>query len=174
MKKRYGLLLFIAAICIIVFGCVVLVTNRQDAATQAKQIVLNDQAGTNVETDVLKLRAYAASHMKVNVAFTLTGSYNRAVAAAKTVPGNAAMYAAAQASCDKPGVDSVRQSQCVAAYVAANGGSVPAAVMPDITKYQYQFIGPAWSFDLAGIAFMVGALLGIFAIGSVVHRAVTK
>lgn len=175
MKKRYGLLLFIVAMLIALAGSILLVRNRQSAANQAKQIIVSDQAGTNVETDLLKLKVFAASHMKVNVEFTLTGSYNRAVEAAKAEANKTnATYAAAQASCDKKGVDSIRQSQCVAAYIAANPSPVATPKLPDAAKYQYHYIGPAWSFDLAGLLFILGTALGLFAIASVVHRAVTK
>lgn len=175
MKKRYGLLLFIVAMVITLGGCMLLVSNRQNAADQAKQIIIRDQAGTNVETDMLKLKTYAASHMKVNVEFVLTGSYNRAVAEAKAQASSSnAMYGAAQASCDRRGVDSVRQSQCVAAYIAAQGGSAPNIKLPDVAKYTYHYIGPNWSFDLAGLVIILGVALGIFAIISIVHRAVTK
>lgn len=175
MKKRYGLLLFIAAMGVLLFGAMLLVDNRQNAAEQAKQIIIKDQAGTNVETDLIKLKVFAASHMKVNVTFVLSGSYDRAVAAAKAKANTSnAMYAAAQASCDKQGVDSIRQSQCVAAYIAANGSAAPEVKLPDIATYTYAYAGPAWTFDLAGIMFIVGFVLAIFAIFSVIHRAVTK
>ena len=157
------------------FASTLLVQNRQNAADQAKQIVLRDQTGANVETDLIKLRVYAASHMKVNVKFVLKGSYDRAVTAAKAKSTTSnAMYAAAQASCDKKGVDSIRQSQCVAAYIAAHPSEAPQVKLPDIATYTYQYIGPAWSFDAAGLMFIVATLLGIFAIASIVHRAVTK
>lgn len=175
MKKRYGLLLFIVAMCVFLFGCMLLVGNRQDAANQAKQIVASDQAGTNVETDLIKLKVYAASHMKVNVQFILTGSYNRAVAAAKAEASKSnAGYAAAQASCDKKGVDSIRQSQCVAAYLAANPTPMATPKLPDVANYTYHYIGPTWSFDLAGLMLLLGAVLAVGAVISVVHRAVTK
>lgn len=175
MKKRYGLLLFIAAMGLMLFGAMLLVDNRQAAADQAKQIILQDQAGTNVDTELIKLRVFTASHMKVNVKLVLTGSYNRAVAAAKAQSSSSsAMYAAAQASCDKRGVDSIRQSQCVAAYIAANGSSAPEVKLPDVAKYTYHYIGPSWSFDMAGIVLITGFVLAIFATFSVIHRAVTK
>lgn len=175
MKKRYGLLLFIAAMSIFLFGCMLLVTNRQDAATQAKQIVASDQVGTNVDTDIIKLKLFATSHMKVNVQFVLTGSYDRAVAAAKAKASKTNVsYAAAQAACDKKGVDSIRQSQCVSTYLAAHPAPVVTPKMPDAAIYTYHIIGPAWSFDLAGLMLLFGALVAVVAIISVVHRAVTK
>lgn len=175
MKKRYGLLLFIAAMCVLLFGCMVLVDNRQEAANQAKQIVTKDQLGTNVETDLIKLKVYAASHMKVNVKLVLAGSYDRAVAAAKAEAAKSnAGYATAQAACDKKGVDSIRQSQCVAAYLAANPTPMAAPKMPNVANYTYQYVGPAWSFDAAGLVLLAGMVLAIFSIASVVHRAVTK
>lgn len=175
MKKRYGLALFITAMAIILAGCMMLVNNRQAAANQAKQIVVADQAGTNVETDLLKLKTYVASHMKTNVEFTLTGSYQREVEAIKTQANSSnAMYAAAQASCDKRGVDSIRQSQCVAQYIAANGGPTAEVKLPDVAKYTYHYVGPSWSFDLAGMAILIGAVGGVAAVVMVVHRVVTK
>jgi hypothetical protein len=176
MKKRYGLLLFITAMGLMLFGTMLMVDNRQAAANQAKQIVLDDQAGKNVETDLIKLRVYVASHMKTNVKFVLTGSYDRALAAAKAQSSaSSAVYAAAQASCDKRGVDSIRQSQCVAAYIAANSsGTATDVKLPDIAKYTYHYVGPAWSFDVAGIILILGFVLAIFSVVAVVHRAVTK
>lgn len=175
MKKRYGLLLFIVAMCLLLFGCMLLVDNRQSAANQAKQIVASDQAGANVDTDMIKLKVFATSHMKVNVQFVLAGSYDRAVAAAKAEankpnPG----YAAAQASCDIKGVDSIRQSQCVAAYLAAHPSPVTTPKLPNVSAYTYHYVGPAWSFDLAGLVLVFGAVLAVAAVVSVIHRAVTK
>ena len=175
MKKRYGLLLFIAAMGMLLFGAMLLVDNRQSAVDQAEQIIVKDQTEANVETDLIKLKVFAASHMKVNVKFVLTGSYERAMAAAKAQSsGASATYAAAQASCDKRGVDSIRQSQCVAAYIAANGTIAPEVKLPDIANYTYSYVGPAWSFDVAGLVLLSGFVLAIFAIFSVIHRAVTK
>lgn len=175
MKKRYGFVLFIGAILLILLGCILLVMNRQNAANQAKQIIISDQAGTNVDTDLLKLKAYASSHMKVNVQFVLKGSYDRAVAAAKAEANKSnASYAAAQASCDRRGVDSVRQAQCVSAYLAANPSPTATPKLPDIAAYTQHYVGPAWSFDLAGLILLVGLLLAIFAVASILHRAVTK
>lgn len=175
MKKRYGALLFIIAMAVAIGACVLLVQNRQNAANQAKQIVIKDQAGTDVTNEMIKLKAYGATHMKVNVKYVLTGSYDRAVAEAKAKSSNSsATYAAAQAACDKRGVDSIRQSQCVAAYIAANGQSAPEVKLPDAAEYTYQVVGPAWSFDLPGLLFVVAGVLAIAAIVSVVHRVVTK
>lgn len=175
MKKRHGLLLFIVAIGLALFASILVVQNRQSAADQARQIVVRDQAGKNVETDLIKLRVYAASHMKVNVKLVLKGSYDRAMAAAKAKANTSnATYAAAQASCDKKGVDSIRQSQCVAAYIAAQPNAAPKAKLPDAANYTQQFIGPAWSFDVAGLLLIASVLLGAFAVASIVHRAVTK
>lgn len=175
MKKRYGLLLFIASMVVVLAGCMAIVSNRQSAATQAKQIILADQAGTNVETNLLKLKVFAASHMKVNVKFVLTGSYDRAVAAIKAKSNaSSATYAAAQAACDRRGVDSVRQSSCVSNYIAANGGPTAEVKLPDVANYTYQYTGPTWSFDMAGILILIGALGGVAAVMSIAHRAVTK
>jgi hypothetical protein len=175
MKKRYGALLFILAMALAVVAGMMLVQNRQNAVSQAKQIVANDEAGTDVTNEMIKLKAYAATHMKVNVKYVLTGSYNRAAAEAKARASNSsAVYAAAQASCDKRGVDSIRQSQCVASYIAAQGQPAPDVKLPDTAKYTYQEIGPAWSFDMPGLLFVVSGVLAVVAIVSVVHRVVTK
>lgn len=175
MKKRYGALLFILAMTLAVGAGVLLVQNRQNAVNQAKAIVAKDEAGTDTTNEMIKLKAFASTHMKVNVKYVLTGSYNRAVAEAKAKASNSsAVYAAAQASCDKRGVDSIRQSQCVAAYIAAQGQSAPKVELPDVAKYTYQVAGPAWSFDLAGILFIVSVILAVVAIVAVVHRVVTK
>lgn len=175
MKRRYGALLFIIAMVVALFGTIVLVRDRQNAADQAKKIVVADQAGSNVQTDLLKLKSYAASHMKVNVSFILTGSYNRAVDAAKAEANkSSASYAAAQASCDKPGVDSIRQSRCVATYIAAHGGAISQPKLPDVANYTYHYVGPALAFDLAGLIFLMSVVMAAIALISIVHRTVTK
>jgi len=175
MKKRYGAIIFLVAMAVALAGCYLLINNRQAAVTQAKAIVTKDQAGTDITTDQIKLKAFAASHMKVNVVYVLQGSYDRAVAEAKAKANSSnAMYAAAQASCDKRGVDSIRQSQCVAAYIAANGQVTTDVKLPNVADYTYQIAGPAWTFDAAGLAFVVAAILAVTAIIGLVHRVVTK
>lgn len=175
MKKRYGALLFVIAMAVAVGASILLVQNRQNAANQAKQIVIKDQVGTDVTNEMIKLKAYAATHMKVNVKYVLQGRYDRAVAEAKAKSSNSsAMYAAAQASCDRRGVDSIRQSQCVAAYLAANGQAAPETKLPNVAEYTYQAVGPAWSFDLPGLLFIAAAILAVVALFSVIHRVVTK
>lgn len=175
MKKRHSLLIFVCALCVALAACFVLVGNRQHVANLAQQIVKSDTAGTNVQTDIIKLKSYAASHMKVNVSFVLTGSYNRDVQQAKAQAAQSnSTYGAAQASCDKRGVDSIRQANCVAAYLAAHGGQAAAPQLPKVNAYQYHIIGPAWTFDIAGLLLVVAAILAIVAVASAVHRAVTK
>ena len=175
MKKRHGALIFIVAMAVGLLGCYLLVQNRQNAVTHAKAIVAKDRAQADVTTDQIKLKAYGATHMKVNVVYVLEGSYDRAVAEAKAkASGSNAMYAAAQASCDKRGVDSIRQSQCVAAYIAARGQTASNVALPQIANYTYNVVGPAWTFDNAGLAFIIAFILAVVAIVSVVHRVVTK
>lgn len=175
MKKRHSLLIFIVGLATGLAACFVLVGNRQHAANLAQQIVQSDQSGANVQTDVLSLKSYAASHMKVNVSFVLLGSYKRDVDKAKNdaLQSNAS-YAAAQASCDKRGVDSIRQANCVAAYLATHGGQLSSPKLPDVNSYTQHIVGPAWSFDIAGLLFIVAILLMVIAFATAVHRAVTK
>lgn len=175
MKRRYGFLLFLLAMAVTLGGLMLVVRDRQSAADQAKKIVLADQAGTNVQTDILKLKAFAAGHMKVNVQFVLVGSYNRAVNAAKAAAGQtSAVYAAAQANCDKTGVDSIRQAQCVSRYLASHGGAAVQTSLPNIADYTYHFTGPAWTFNVAGFILVMGGLLAVASLVSIIHRTVTK
>ena len=175
MKKRHSALIFIVAMIVALAGCVMLVRNRQQAVTQAKAIVAQDQAGTDVSGATSALKAYAARHMKVNVSYVLKGSYDRAVAEAKAKStSSSAMYAAAQKACDRPGVDSIRQSKCVAAFIAAQGQPAPDVKLPDIGTYTYSVVGPVWTFDIAGLLFVVAAILGIVSVVTAAYRVVTK
>lgn len=175
MKKRHGAAIIIVAMLVALGASIVLVLNRQSAVTQAREIVAKDNAGGNVQTDMLKLKTYADRHMKVNMQYILVGSYDRAVVAAKeaAMRSNTA-YSAAQANCDKRGVDSIRQANCVAAYLATHGSATVEPKLPSKDQYTIKVVGPSWTFDDAGLLFVLSGLLLAAGAFSMIRAAVTK
>ncbi len=158
MKSFYLLFIALAATAI---GVWQLNVDANGAHQQRDLIVTTDQSGQDVTADIKQLQTYTANHMNASVSFELSGSYQRAVDAAKaaTVPNaNGQIYAQAQAACAGR-ASAVVQAQCVAAYLSAHPGPAAAsAPAPIESDYVYSFKSPAWAPDSAGISLAAAAL----------------
>jgi hypothetical protein len=170
MKRFHGLNLSI--ICLI-FSVVCMIIglfgyrqNLTNAYAKEAQILALDTAGQDTTSSVQDLKTYTESHMHADVSFWLEQSYTRAVASAQakstatqTSTADSNLYAAAQASCSGH-TDSVTQATCVTAYVSAHPAATttpPTPVeLPTKTAFTYNFVSPSWSWDAAGISFLLG------------------
>ncbi len=160
MKARY---LFIIAVVCALLGVVALRANNHSAAVRLAKIIEKDNQTQPVSSDVEDLRKYVFRHMNSSVHFELTGSYNRAVAAASAHPATASgdLYSQAQAACDHPGIGSIAQAQCVQEFLSTRlqpgtNPQPPQAV--DRSQYTYSYVSPSWTPDLAG-GLLLGAIL---------------
>lgn len=152
------------AIILAIASMIALRYNMQTAASMRQDVLQKDQAGQDVSQDIQELRQYVLNHAQTSVSFELTASYERAVKkaeneASETETGR--LYQQAQEVCDRQGVSSVAQAQCVQNYVNArlNPGQNPKPFEPpERTDFMYSFASPAWAPDLAGFL-LLGALI---------------
>jgi hypothetical protein len=135
-------------------------------------IIEKDKTGENVTTDIEELRKFALSHSQSSVQFTLTGRYERAQQKAEDEAverQTGKLYEQAQAACDRPGVSSIAQAECVQKYVSARlkPGQNPQPYEPpepSDPEFSVLIASPAWAPDLAGFL-LLGALLSAIVAG---------
>lgn len=157
-------------IAVVVFGLIFIVADRSNNLTALKlrdQLLASDQAGTNVEDSLYKLRSYTYSHMNTNLASSkqgvyppiqLKGTYDRLVAKAQQQADttNAQVAVTAQQVCGSGGNYLI----CVQNYEASH--RITPQLIPD-SLYKFDFISPRWSPDLAGWSLLLSVLmLGCF------------
>lgn len=166
MKARY---LFIIAIIFALIAVVGLRFNNKKALVLAKQIRDKDALAVDVKNDLSKLQEFVTKHMNSTVKIELTSSYERAVEKAKVgdTDVNGDLYAQAQAACDRQGIGSVAQAQCVQEYLNArvspgqNAGTTPP---PERSAFTYAFAAPNWTPDIAGFSILGSLVFGLSAV----------
>ena len=164
--KRY--LYLIVGLVLSVAGLVARQHNQAEAKRLAAAIVSQDVAATSTQAAESELRDYVAAHTGAAATYTLQGSYNRDLSAAKAAvaaasAANSQIYAEAQKTCAGK-ADSVTQAKCNQDYLAKHLQAVPAATVaePTVATYQRKLTGPWWAPDLAGALLLGGAAgLGI-------------
>lgn len=163
--KRY---LLISAAVLAVFGAWRIYANNQTAVKQVQAILSADDTGTDVTAQTAALNRFVQGHMGSSVRYELTGSYNRAVAAAQAAAQpevNDALYQQANSACASR--DAKTQAKCIQDYISAHPpAETKPAVMPDRNTYKRQLTAPLWTADLAGAsllaAFTLAVLVGWF------------
>ena len=139
--------------------------NARQAATLEATVTNQDLAGTDPTAAIASLTSFVKIHMGTSVDFTLTGAYDRAMAAAKAsaAPDNTSqVYADAQRACSGKN-DSIVQARCNQAYISAHLSTAPApAPLPEpvLAGYQHKITAPVWTPDLPG-ALLLGALIAL-------------
>jgi hypothetical protein len=172
MKKR--LLFVLAAIALVGAGFYVRSQNAANASSREGDIVTQDLAGADTTASVAALKTYVKNHLGASAEFTLTGAFDKAMAAAKASAAaqsaNSQVYADAQRACSGK-TDSITQARCNQAYLQQHLVSLPATTPvaePKIADYQYKLRAPIWTPDLAGALFLgaaVSLVLGLFTRG---------
>jgi len=172
MTKR--MLFVLAAIVLGALGLYNLSQNNQTAHSLASEIVQVDSSNSpDTQSVTTDLKDFVKAHMGASVTYTLTGSYNRALAVAQASQAaqdsSTKLYADAQKACMGK-TDSLTQARCNEAYIQAHQSSVPAASpvpTPKQSDYQVKLQSPLWTPDLAGalllgsvVALVAGLLLG--------------
>jgi hypothetical protein len=139
--------------------------NAKEAAARETKVVNQDLAATDTTAAIADLTDYVKLHMGTSVEFTLKGSYDRAMAAAKAsvAPDNSSqVYADAQRACSGKS-DSIVQARCNQAYISAHLVTTPApSPLPEpvLANYQHKITAPTWTPDLPG-ALLLGALIAL-------------
>ncbi len=163
----------IVTVFFVTLSIVGLISNSNEAKQRYDSLIAVDQAGGDVEKSLNELRSYIYSHMNTQIGselgvkppIQLKGTYERLVAQEqeKAAKSNEALYAEAQAECERTqpaGFSGSNRLECITAYVDANGVKVEAkAVEEDF--YKFDFVPPRWSPDLAGFSIVLASIFGI-------------
>ncbi len=164
-------LLLVAVICGVV--CVVaLRSNNEHMLALRNAVYQADKSDGNVSRALDNLQAYVTAHMNTNLStgkgsvyppIQLEYTYLRIVKAEESSSKNAntGLYTAAEYYCQK--LDPIDFSgrnrvPCIEQYVTSHGSSVPKV---PAALYEFDFLSPSWSPDLAGWSLLATILLFI-------------
>ncbi len=158
--------------------CVVALRHNNEHMQQLRSALYQaDKNNGNVQQALNNLQAYVVAHMNTELStgngsvyppIQLQYTYERLVQAEeqRVALTNAGLYTSAQAYCQK--IDSIdfsgrNRAPCIEQYVSSHGASMPNI---PTALYEFDFISPSWSPDLAGwtllltvLSFMISAVL---------------
>jgi hypothetical protein len=140
-----------------------------------------DKNNTDVEKALQNLQSYVVSHMNTSLTtgnssvyppIQLSYTYERLVQAsqAQSQTVNTQIYTNAQTYCQQLNpVDFSGHNRvpCIEQYVQSHGINVPN-IPPNL--YEFDFISPAWSPDLAGWSLLMSTVLLLLFVGLVIVR----
>lgn len=173
IKPRYFLLA--AAICSVV--CVIgLRANNQHMAELRDAVYAADKDNTDVEGALHNLQAYVTAHMNTSLStggttvyppIQLEYTYQRLVQAqsASQQSANADLYTRAQAYCqaqNSTDFSGRNRVPCIEQYVTEHGLQAAKSISPSL--YQFDFVAPKWSPDLAGWSLLLTLVLLLTAV----------
>jgi preprotein translocase subunit SecF len=157
IKPWYLLLIALISLCICVSA---LRNNNQHMSVLRTAVYSADMNNGDVKDALLALQAYVTAHMNTNLTtpdgvyppIQLKYTYDRLVQAEsdRVNTANTQVYTDAQVYCqqqDPTDFSGRNRVPCVTAYVTSHGTT--ATPIPD-SLYQFDFISPTWSPDLAG------------------------
>lgn len=152
--------------------------NNETMINLRNKVYAADQANGNVNAALNHLRDYVYSHMNTDLSsggnaikppIQLKYTYERLESAAEQQANNSGLYTAAENYCQAQIPANVSISGrgrigCIQDYVTSHGGQQPAAIPTAL--YEYDFVSPTWSPDLAGWSLVTTGLLGLATIAS--------
>jgi hypothetical protein len=166
IKTGYLLALFVVSAVICVFA---LRSNNLTMLKLRDQVYTADRDNGNVEGALEQLRSYVGAHMNTSLTtdndsvyppIQLKYTYQRLVAAAQAQNDSAGsqLYTQAEDYCQSLNSDNYSgrsRVPCVENYVSTHGSSAPAI---PASLYEFDFVSPFWSPDLAGWSLLVALL----------------
>lgn len=137
-------------------------------------VIAADEQNGDVETALRQLREHIHGHMNTNLAtgegtikppLHLKYRYERLVAAEqeKAAANNSKLYTEAQAYCERlfpSGLSGGGRVPCIQEYVLQRGGAATQPTIP-AALYQFDFVSPTWSPDLAGLSLVATIVFGV-------------
>lgn len=166
--------------------CIFALRANNEHMVQLRSAVFQaDKNNGNVETALENLRNYVYAHMNTNLAsgpnpvyppIQLTNTYNRLLSAEnqRVQALQQTLYPDAQAYCQQQNPTSFSgrtRVPCIEAYVQSHGAAatpIPAGL------YEYNFLSPKWSPDLAGWSLVVTVILGFLFVVLFIIRVILK
>jgi hypothetical protein len=152
--------------------------NNQQMIKLRNAVYAADKSGSDLNTALNNLRKYVYGHMNTDLAgggnaikppIQLKYTYERLLASSSQSANNSGLYTEAENYCQARIPASVSISgrgriSCVQDYILSHGGNKAAAV--PVALYEYDFVSPSWSPDLAGWSLVVTVLLLVISAGS--------
>lgn len=143
-----------------------------------------DEKGGDVEGALRRLREHVYGHMNTNLAsgpnavhppIQLKHTYERLAQAQQTNASvsNSQIYSEAQQYCEQKiptGFSGSVRLSCIQAYIKEHSPASIQAVPKNL--YQFDFLSPSWSPDLAGWSLVVVAVSLLLAIGLWLYQSV--
>lgn len=172
VKPWYFLTVAIVSAVICVFA---LRANNQHMVKLRDAVYSADKGNTDVEAALKQLQSYVTSHMNTNLSsgtgsvyppIQLKYTYNRLVQAQsdQLTQTNTQLYTDAQHYCEQQDpVDFSGHNRvpCIEQYVSSRtSDTVQLPAIPN-ALYEFSFVSPTWSPDLAGWSLVVAALGGL-------------
>ena len=176
VKPWYFLVLFVISLGVCVYAL------RQNNLTMVRlrnDVYAADKNGVDVQSALKDLQAYVITHMNTNLAsgpnpvyppIQLVYSYERLQQAADQSNSNAQLYTNAEDYCQQQipnGYSGSYRISCIEQYVASHGAAV---ITIPASLYEFSFISPSWSPDLAGWALLATVALALLFIFSWLTR----
>lgn len=160
-KVFFGLFLFSSIVCILALRA-----NNQEMVRLRNQVYIADEKGGDVNSALNNLRRHVYGHMNTDLSsggnaikppIQLKYTYERLQAAEqqKVDAINERLYTQAQAHCERQnpaGISGGSRIACMEDYVLKNGAQ-PVPIPPGL--YQFDFVSPSWSPDLAGWSMVI-------------------
>jgi hypothetical protein len=182
IRIRYIAAFFIISALVCIFA---LRQNNQNMIKLRNAVYSADQKGVDVNGPLSALRDYVYAHMNTNLSagansvyppIQLKYTYQRLQDASnqQTTQANSQVYTDAQHYCEQQNPVSFSgrtRVGCVEAYVEQHQEK-NTPISPSL--YEFDFISPVWSPDLAGYSLIVSLVSFVVLILTVLHRRYTK
>lgn len=174
VKPWYFLAIAIISTVVCVFA---LRANNQHMVKLRTAVYTADRDNTDVNGALRSLQAYVTAHMNTSLSsgpnavyppIQLKYTYDRLVQAQEASQNGGALYTEAQAYCeqqDSTDFSGHNRVPCIEQYVQSHGGTQTPANIPD-SLYEFSFLSPRWSPDLAGWSLLVAAVSWILSVAS--------
>jgi hypothetical protein len=188
LSKMRHQLYFIFLVLFLLSGLICLIALRNNNATMVKlrdDVYTADKNNGDVETALNKLRTYVYAHMNTNLSannnikppIQLQYTYERLQAKAQAQVNKSDLYIEAKNYCEQQIPASISISgrgriDCVQNYVLSHGGQKAPAI--PVGLYEFDFVSPSWSPDLAGWSLITTMLFAIAAAASFLLSKFTR
>lgn len=190
VQKTYSLL-SVPLLIVVFFLCICAASYelRQNNIHMIKlrqNLLVADTSGVNVEPALNDLRIYVFGHMNTNVntngsseaPIQLVNTYYRAILQVEAQDavrnGTQALYNSAITSCSAQGSDLYKNVTCVENYLTTHGNGLKNQNLPSKGLYQFNFISPKWSSDLAGWLIVLSILSGSLLVFRIITSIFSK
>lgn len=158
--------------------------NNQHMIELRSDVYAADKAGTGIEPALDKLRLYVYGHMNTNLSsggnaikppIQLKYTYERLQSTADAAANNSTLYTTAENYCQAQIPASVSVSGrgrigCVQDYILSHGGKAAAPI--PVALYEYDFVSPLWSPDLAGWLVLFSIIFLLVLVATILSRLI--